>query len=242
MSKNRTCRFCYQAGHAMNNCKHESITELYKECVDVSTFSLLILGGQGLVYTWLSLLTLREKKVLLLRSKGKGLISDAENEKEYDKTLCCIHYWSRIKETKASLDEKFATISDERFRKFIDLLIEEMPQHQNAFIALSHRLRPPQIKFPIVPSLSPLKEEEHQKEDNEKQCPICYETTPSPTLIKTNCGHSFCSPCLKKYFKSFNKTGDPTCIPGCPMCRTKINTLAIAEPILFTEFETIYCL
>jgi len=239
MSKNRTCGFCYQVGHSLNNCKHESISELHKECVDVSTFSLLILGGQGLVYTWLSTLTLREKKVLLLKSKGKGLIMDANDEKEYDRTLCCIHYWSRIKEPKVSLDQKFDTISDERFRKFIAMLVEEMPQHENAFIALSRRLRPPQIKFPIVPSLEPLKKEEQQ---DEQQCPICYEATPSTTLIKTNCQHAFCSPCLKNYFKSFNKTSDPTCIPGCPMCRSKINTLAIPNPTLFSEFESIYCL
>ena len=237
MSKNRTCGFCYKVGHSLNHCKHESITELHNECIDVSTFSLLALGGHGLVYAWLSTLSLREKKVLLLRSGGKGLISDAENEKEYDKTLCCIHYWSRIKEPKSSLDQKFDNISDERFMKFIDILIEQMPLHGNAFIALAHRLRPPQIKFPIIPSLTPLSEEEE-----EQQCPICYETPSATTIIKTNCQHAFCSPCLKNYFKSFNKTFDPTCIPGCPMCRSKINTLAIVEPTLFTEFETKYCL
>ncbi len=150
-----------------------------------------------------------------------------------------MHYWARIKEPKSSLDQKFDNISDERFMKFIDILIERMPLHGDAFITLSQRLRPPQIKFPIIPRLEPPEEED---QGHEEQCPICYETTPVTKVIKTNCRHSFCSPCLKNYFKSFNKTYDPTCIPGCPMCRSKIHTLVIPEPTLFTEFETKFCL
>jgi hypothetical protein len=185
--------------------------------------------------SWLKHLSLCQLKVLAYKSKAQKLIIDSSDREEHRKLLLRIHYWMRIKETKVSLDQKFELISDERFSGFIEDLISMLPSQKNQLLLLQSILRPPQIKFPIVPILAFSNEEDSDENDS---CPICYENT---TTIETNCGHSFCAPCVKKYFKSFNKKGDDTCIPGCPMCRTKIDTLCIPDSKVFNEFQSVYC-
>jgi len=235
MSTKGQCGYCREYGHSINRCKDPSIDELYQECVDVATFSLLGLKGTEYMSAWLTQLSLCQLKVLAYKSKAQKLIIDSSDREEHRKLLLRIHYWMRIKETKVSLDQKFELISDERFLGFIEDLISMLPSQKNQLLLLQFILRPPQIKFPIVPILAFSNEEKSHENDS---CPICYE---NPTTIETNCGHSFCAPCVKKYFKSFNKKGDDTCIPGCPMCRAKIETLAIPDSNLFNEFQSVYC-
>lgn len=235
MSSKGQCGYCRGYGHSINRCKDPSIDELYQECLDVTTFSLLGLSGIWYIMTWLNKLSLCQLKVLAYKSKAQKLIIDSSDKEEYRKLLARIHYQMRIKETRNLLEQKFELISDERFLGFIEDLISTMPSQKNQLLLLQSILRPPQIKFSIVPILAFSNNEESDENDS---CPICYE---NPSTIETNCHHSFCSPCVKKYFKSFNKKGDDTCIPGCPMCRTKIETLTIPDSQVFNEFQSVYC-
>jgi Zinc finger, C3HC4 type (RING finger) len=234
MSSKGQCGYCCKYGHSINRCKDPSIDELYQECIDVATFSLLGLMCNGYMMSWLNHLSLCQLRVLVYKSKAQKLIMDSSDREEHRKLLLRIHYWMRIKETKVSLDQKFELISDERFSGFIEDLINMYPSQKNQLLLLQSILRPPQIKFPIVPILA-FNNNESSENDS---CPICYE---NPSTIETNCHHSFCVPCVKKYFKSFNKKGDHICIPGCPMCRTKIATLSIPDSNLFNEFVNVYC-
>ena len=47
--------------------------------------------------------------------------------------------------------------------------------------------------------------------DNEKECPVCYETVPSGVNnCTTDCGHAFCFTCIMKCLEKNNT---------CPICR-----------------------
>lgn len=52
-------------------------------------------------------------------------------------------------------------------------------------------------------------------------CPICMETVETPTISETNCGHKYCTTCIRNTIKKFN----PHKRCPCPMCREPIQTI-----------------
>ena len=48
------------------------------------------------------------------------------------------------------------------------------------------------------------------------ECPVCYDTK---FLVKINCNHSFCKPCLKKIIKTKENDIDDDSFINCPLCR-----------------------
>jgi len=63
-------------------------------------------------------------------------------------------------------------------------------------------------------------------------CPICFETVSTPNISAPNCGHQFCTQCIRSTIKKYNAR--QRC--PCPMCRAPIQTIirkdfAPAEPV-----------
>jgi hypothetical protein len=54
-------------------------------------------------------------------------------------------------------------------------------------------------------------------------CPICYD---APCNIQTNCNHTYCEPCIKKYLQKLYE---------CPYCRAKITNLTLYGVEPFAE-------
>jgi len=52
-------------------------------------------------------------------------------------------------------------------------------------------------------------------------CPICMETVNMPNISETNCGHKFCSRCIRYTIKKYIAT--KRC--PCPMCREPLHTI-----------------
>jgi hypothetical protein len=65
--------------------------------------------------------------------------------------------------------------------------------------------------------------------DQKPNCPICYQIT-DPALLKplSECGHSFCSPCLTHYFQHLIDNAQAHIIT-CPNCSTDILRSTIAS-------------
>ena len=52
-------------------------------------------------------------------------------------------------------------------------------------------------------------------------CPICMETINTPNISETNCGHKYCTPCIRRTIRKY--TAHKRC--PCPMCREPIRTV-----------------
>lgn len=60
-------------------------------------------------------------------------------------------------------------------------------------------------------------------------CPICFETVSTPNISAPNCGHQFCTQCIRSTIKQYNAR--QRC--PCPMCRAPIQNIVrkdIATP------------
>jgi hypothetical protein len=53
------------------------------------------------------------------------------------------------------------------------------------------------------------------EEQEEKECPICYE---HEVEVQTNCGHNYCKKCIIK-----------TELSSCPYCRQEMNGLYLIK-------------
>jgi hypothetical protein len=64
--------------------------------------------------------------------------------------------------------------------------------------------------------------------EEERNCPICFETKEREEISQINCGHKFCTNCLTKYIRINNR------LPCCPLCRVII--VKITFQTRFYEF------
>jgi hypothetical protein len=53
-------------------------------------------------------------------------------------------------------------------------------------------------------------------------------------LIVTNCNHSFCGTCIKRFTDSIK---DKTQIPNCPMCRTDLTGFKVGNQQIYEEIQ-----
>ena len=68
----------------------------------------------------------------------------------------------------------------------------------------------------------------HSLDLNDKKdinCPICYENIDIKNLIKTNCNHYYCIPCLNKIIENLNIYRKPC----CALCRICIKNIDIYD-------------
>jgi hypothetical protein len=75
-------------------------------------------------------------------------------------------------------------------------------------------------KFDISIVIEDAKEEQEQEQDFD--CPICFELTKTESKITLNCGHTFCGQCIKKTLTSCNGR-----TPTCALCRTSVTSLKV---------------
>ena len=68
----------------------------------------------------------------------------------------------------------------------------------------------------------------------EIECPICYEACKKIDTVTTQCGHVYCSSCIKGTVKSNETKMTP---PPCPMCRSEIKILEMKCPDILFNFE-----
>jgi len=68
----------------------------------------------------------------------------------------------------------------------------------------------------------------------EVECPICYEPCKTIDTVTTQCGHVYCSSCIKGTVKSNETKMTP---PPCPMCRSEIKILEMKCPDILFNFE-----
>ena len=70
--------------------------------------------------------------------------------------------------------------------------------------------------FDFIPFQVAIETEVHhiQVSEEERECPICYETREHHDISQTNCGHKFCGICLIQHIR-LNE-------PYCPLCRDNI--------------------
>jgi len=87
--------------------------------------------------------------------------------------------------------------------------------------------------YPIIDAtILNLETEEELREPME--CVICQEDKPTLNFNTTNCGHTFCHPCIKRHIGSKGKQK-----PSCPLCRTPITSLETKDVENFRD--VIHC-
>ena len=54
---------------------------------------------------------------------------------------------------------------------------------------------------------------------NKMECAVCYDMK---NIVKINCNHGFCKPCLKKIIKTKENDIDDDSFVTCPLCRRDV--------------------
>jgi hypothetical protein len=68
------------------------------------------------------------------------------------------------------------------------------------------------------------------------ECPICYAKFKSNKLVKLDCHHSFCLPCIQGCISSVQPTEQ---IFVCPLCRQQPSTVTLSDPILYNTLASV---
>ena len=89
---------------------------------------------------------------------------------------------------------------------------EEEPLEDEDFM-----LEPIVRRYNIMPTF--VIKDENEEENEEKDCPICYESINCDDLIKLNCSHQFCGSCIATILERNNNNN---IIPTCALCRASI--------------------
>jgi hypothetical protein len=79
-------------------------------------------------------------------------------------------------------------------------------------------------RYYIMPTFVIKDENEEDEENREKDCPICYESINCVDLIKLNCSHQFCGPCIATILERNNNNN---IIPTCALCRASMTSFDI---------------
>ena len=77
---------------------------------------------------------------------------------------------------------------------------------------------------------APAEETPEKPPEESIDCPICMETVTIPNISETNCGHKYCTTCIRNTIKKYNAY--KRC--PCPMCREPVHTIVRK----FTETPT----
>jgi len=80
-------------------------------------------------------------------------------------------------------------------------------------------LEPVVRRYNIMPTFVIKDENEEIGVNEEIDCPICYESIKCVDLIKLNCSHQFCGPCISTILERNNNNN---IIPTCALCRASM--------------------
>jgi hypothetical protein len=69
--------------------------------------------------------------------------------------------------------------------------------------------------------------------EEERNCPICYETKECKDISAINCRHKFCGTCIIDHV-SINYTN-----PCCPLCREKIHCITFQRHFYEDDFKNL---
>jgi len=81
-------------------------------------------------------------------------------------------------------------------------------------------------RYNIIPTFI-IKDENKEVEDAD--CPICYESIKDVDLITLNCSHKFCGSCITHILENHNINSKPT----CALCRTYMCKFDIQNPDVY---------
>lgn len=119
------------------------------------------------------------------------------------------------------LDERISLLrSIYMLRELSRMLYEDSQTNQNI---------PENRKFEIVLSLE-ITEDVTELEEN-IDCAICYEAKQEKNFVALNCGHKFCSSCLKTSLQKCNHNN-----PCCALCRCEIKNIISKDNTVMDEF------
>lgn len=71
--------------------------------------------------------------------------------------------------------------------------------------------------------------------ETEFECPVCYETIQNG--LHTNCGHSFCQPCMSELIKRINQNHNSL---YCPMCRSDVENMSSSNEQVCINIITVF--
>lgn len=116
-------------------------------------------------------------------------------------------------------------ISDDEMDEYFYLLLEELSINLlQSFNDVATKTK----KFNINIHL----EQQLTTEETEEDCIICYELTKYSNKVHLNCGHKFCSECIKGCFNAG--------LISCAMCRCPIKNISVKTQDIY-EIVSEYC-
>jgi|688.fasta_scaffold184242_2 hypothetical protein len=71
------------------------------------------------------------------------------------------------------------------------------------------------------------------------ECSICYEEVENNNILQTNCNHTYCIPCFKKYLTIKSETN--LINVSCPYCRQKIHCLSLNNEEEIRSIKNEFC-
>jgi hypothetical protein len=229
------CSYCKKRGHRIDRCKNPSIKKLIGEAEEVVTISVALYSYwnhneersfKDYIKSWLNERT--EPQIYLLCKHFN--ILRIFNKDQTSKKL-------KINAISIKMHLAWSSDAIQKIRMFTEEKLNKWYEH----ICGNFYADPQWINYgldlicypPHRPAIDVLKTQEKGETDD---CPICYST--SYEQIKTNCNHSFCTPCVIEYM--IHETKDKNTI-GCPLCRTKIDKFITSNDNIYNILITRYC-
>ena len=255
----RRCRLCRQAGHTINRCSSPRMNEIYQEFVNqfnaMQTHEVLFGYLDSLPEVEVAVLALHNRlKTSLSNSELVETLTRVLTRKQPSKRILWSNYIADLRRRYPDL-----TLIEIFKKKFIDrcrMLIQRNEGYTSSdivaqiydYITDISNTQPIDIRDDIIQGVvdavvyiteNPGFADIQRKWSVgfkiapttavEEECPICFESCDSETLIRTNCNHHFCYPCISRHLDTFKNKE----IPHCAMCRGQIHSI-----LLFSESHT----
>lgn len=206
----RKCSYCRETGHNISNCNHNSLSQFHDLCITIkiqtenpllfahwlATTSLELINGNTLIKSYgvsKHGCRLRDNMHIIIEKITNNMYGLIEN----------------INEDYVRLPELDTNNRPSIFSEMI------------SFSLMTNLLSRVSTHTPIHPQeeevvIKLIYNKNVNKDIDNIECPVCYETKDNTEIIKLNCNHNFCKCCTKQIVN--NK-------PDCPCCRKKIDQI-----------------
>lgn len=234
--KSKTCSYCNEIGHSINNCKHQSIDILQQkiktDCV-IHLYCITSFDFNFLLHK-LKLLSIPELRVLYYKNNFSCKLSNKPSKLELEQYIhSLITYYSFTNK-----DYIYIPYCDNNHiwkyaNEIYNLTKLKTPLYiYKDIIKISPRPRLYNINCNLICNqIIPFK-------NDDNNCSICFDLILKNGMCTLNCNHSFCANCINNYlFVSYKNRKNV----NCPLCRKDILSININDYYSYIYINTTFC-
>lgn len=256
----RTCSFCKVEGHIIRKCNSPMIEEaqaLIFAMVDLSIplenddlqrrylfmavnmYKRQLTDALLIRYTEYKMSKPEERNANLLRMVNREIekfVALSQEEKQNYMQLLVAKIESSILVIRLLNTQMFRIEAAEHLcRKFpilLPIFVDYLDEHYQNNHYVRRRFGKIFRSWQIKPILC-IAEDTNNHYNDDTECPICISNLSKYEIVKTNCGHIYCYPCMDIVFTNSEQLTPPV----CSLCRGHINSIETLSEAVFEMFE-----